>query len=276
MTLGLVSPAGFGLNVLTSPLAEKPRLLAADAKSGIAATEEKTKVMASLAETLDRMTDPAARLAQAQASLQQEMTRVEAELEALQFLKVIDPEAAARAAEKVLARLDRAVSAYSATAKSLSGNAISAESRSSEDTANALKAAVQRAVSQQTAPPPDLPEDLPSPEEVKAGLKQDLLGQIDQIKADRDRALEALQAEGKAQLAGQAQSKSHDDFLEQLRQLTERIASVAEGGSEEEEGEDPARIKGRIRDSIQQAGLAFGSLLRAGRVSPPVDLDIRV
>ena len=237
------------------------------------AIEEKTKAMASIAETLDRMTDPAAKLSRAQATLQREMTRAETELEALKFLKVIDPEAAARAAEDILARLDRAVSAYSASVKSLSSNAISS-SYSPESTANALKAAAQKVLSQQ--PAPEAPPDVPDPEAVRAQLKSDLLAQIDQIKLEREEALDALKLDIEEVAVSDSKSKSHDEFLESLRQLVTRIASVAEGAEDDDEGEDPAVIEGRIRESIQKAAQAVTSLLRSGKISELPKIDARL
>ena len=236
---------------------------------------EDLKALTQVADTLNRLTDPKARLATAQATLQRDLDRAEAELEALNYLRVISPERAAKAAEAILARIDGAVAAYASEARALSRSGGDASSGSSpEATADALKAAAQKAA-QAPAEIPNVPEipELPDQAAVTEEVKENVQSQLLRGEARQGEALKALRDQGAEVARRHAETRGQQEFLDQIRGFVDRVEAIAEGGDDDggEDGESAARI----RSNLQKAAGALTSVAVPVRLPLP-ELGIRV
>ena len=278
MISGLASTVDFGLSASLSGAGKTEGSRPAGVAERLAQTEEKAKAYQSVAWTLKAMTDPAAKLAQAEANLSREMTRAEAELKALETMRVIDPEGAARAAERILSRLDRAVSAYTAAASSLKSSGQGASTRSPEAAANELKAAAQNAANAAAKDAEQLAAEAKNQAEKAVqdteGLRQSLLGEIDEMKSSREEGLKGLRAESAAAAAGSGEAKGDEELIEKIERLAERALLIAEGGDEESDENASASARS-IDENLQSAGQALAQFRQlGGETAVPVDVRL--
>lgn len=278
MITGLASTVDFGLSASLSGAGKTEAARPAGVAARLEQAEEKTKAYQSVARTLEAMTDPAAKLARAQANLSREMTRAEAELKALEMMRVIDPEGAAKAAERILSRLDRAVGAYTAAASSLKGSGQGASTRSPEAAANELKAAAQNAANAAAKDAEQLAAEAKAEAQRAVqdteSLRQSLLGDIEEMKTSREADLKGLRDESTAAAAGSAESRADQEFMQKLEQLVEDLLAVAEGG-DEETGDDASESARNIGDNLQKAAQALAQFRQSGgETAVPVDVRL--